>query len=285
MSSHGREKGLPGESVSRRYAPLGSALLAVLMAMFVLPSALNVPQSNPTQTLEFAPIPPEDDTPPPPEASNLESLSLGSSSTAPAGDAMGGSGRALPPPPIPDGAGERPITKRCVGNPPRQTEDPSSPPCVAHFDGDNGGSTATGVTPDEIRIVVYLDPANRTDGTQTGEGGELYDLGADQSDETMAATDRRVLTAGGFHAIPAVESPDPTVPACFYRPADYTCIKDATKAWWDPSGVNTNGTTGCWRLYEGGRRYFAETWPDRDIDAGRTSNDPCNLQGAHAVNA
>jgi hypothetical protein len=44
--------------------------------------------------------------------------------------------------------------RRCVGDPPRQTEDPQSPPCVNYFEGDNGGATARGVTRDEIRIAV-----------------------------------------------------------------------------------------------------------------------------------
>ncbi|MFP5308780.1 MAG: hypothetical protein ACLGIR_04285 [Actinomycetes bacterium] len=48
---------------------------------------------------------------------------------------------------------ERARVRRCVGNPPRQTEDPQSPPCVPFFDGDNGGATAQGVTQDEIRIA------------------------------------------------------------------------------------------------------------------------------------
>lgn len=41
----------------------------------------------------------------------------------------------------------------CYGNPPRQTEDPQSPPCVALFDGDNGGSTTRGVTRDTIYVA------------------------------------------------------------------------------------------------------------------------------------
>jgi len=141
----------------RRWPPLSGSLVALGLALFVLPSALNVPQSNPTQTLEFAPIPPQDDQPPPPEPGNVETLSLGTSSTAPAGDADGDAGPGLPPPPVPDGVGARPVTKRCVGNPPRQTEDPMSPPCVAHFDGDNGGATHRGVTGDEVRVVIYFD--------------------------------------------------------------------------------------------------------------------------------
>ena len=48
-------------------------------------------------------------------------------------------------------------TKRCVGDPPRQTEDPLAPPCVPFFDGDNFGATYQGVTKDEIRLLVLVD--------------------------------------------------------------------------------------------------------------------------------
>lgn len=44
--------------------------------------------------------------------------------------------------------------RRCFGTPPRQTEDPQSPPCVPFFEGDNGGATTRGVTADAIRIAV-----------------------------------------------------------------------------------------------------------------------------------
>ncbi|HEX9890044.1 MAG TPA: hypothetical protein VGA69_11235 [Nitriliruptorales bacterium] len=145
---------------ARQYPPLAAALVAVLVAVFVLPSALNVPQSNPTQTLEFAPVPPQDDQPPPPDSSNVESLSLGSSSSV-TGDARGGAdgGPGLPPPPeVPAGLGDRPVTKRCVQTPqgPRQTEDPLAPPCVAHFEGDNGGATYRGVTAEQITVLITL---------------------------------------------------------------------------------------------------------------------------------
>lgn len=47
--------------------------------------------------------------------------------------------------------------RRCVGDPPRQTEDPHSPPCVNYWEGDNGGATARGVTANEIRVAVPED--------------------------------------------------------------------------------------------------------------------------------
>ncbi|HEX9889896.1 MAG TPA: hypothetical protein VGA69_10490, partial [Nitriliruptorales bacterium] len=164
----------------RRYPPLVGALVATLLAVVVLPSALNVPQSNPTQTLEFAPVPPEDDAPPPPTG-NVGSLSLGSSDAP--GDALGRDAGAPPPPPPappPPGQGERPITKRCVGDPPRQTEDPMAPPCVAHFEGDNGGSTHPGVTPDEVRVLVYFDGERSqvtSRGTEESPANQIDDLG------------------------------------------------------------------------------------------------------------
>jgi hypothetical protein len=50
--------------------------------------------------------------------------------------------------------------RRCVGDPPRQTEDPQSAPCVNRpFVGDNGGATWKGVSANEIRIGI---PANGT---------------------------------------------------------------------------------------------------------------------------
>ena len=71
----------------------------------------------------------------------------------------GGAGVATPPPPD-----ELPInvprTHRCVGDPPRQIEDPQSPPCVPFWEGENGGATYRGVTENEIRVAVPLWDAN-----------------------------------------------------------------------------------------------------------------------------
>ncbi|HUR48538.1 MAG TPA: hypothetical protein VMY88_03275 [Acidimicrobiales bacterium] len=81
----------------------------------------------------------------------------------------------------------------------------------------------------------------------------------------------------GFHAIPAVASTDPSIPACFYEASDYTCVKDAMLTWWDPSGTNpASGQPGCNRMVDGGLRRLAGGWSDRDIAAGRTAGDPCN---------
>ncbi|MBW3537492.1 MAG: hypothetical protein KY395_06965 [Actinobacteria bacterium] len=146
-----------GGDWARKYPPLVTILVALLLAIAVLPSALNLPQTNPTQTLEYAPVPPEDSDEPPPADGNLSSLGLGSSPGV-AEDAEGGDGAGGGDVPgLPGGKGVNPSTKKCVGNPPRQTEDPSSPPCVAYFDGDNFGATYQGVTREEIRLLIYID--------------------------------------------------------------------------------------------------------------------------------
>ncbi|HUR48537.1 MAG TPA: hypothetical protein VMY88_03270 [Acidimicrobiales bacterium] len=74
----------------RNYPPLASAMCALLALLAVMPSALNLPQSNPSQTPEYAPVPPEDGPNTTPAAGNLASLSL-------AGSGSLGRGRRLGP--------------------------------------------------------------------------------------------------------------------------------------------------------------------------------------------
>ena len=126
-----------------------------MLLLAVMPSALNLPQTNPSQTLEYAPVPPEDEDQVDPPAGNFSSLGLGSSGS------VGTLGAAPAPLDLPTGeaggsAVKTPSTKRCVGNPPRQSEDPLSPPCVASFQGDNGGTTYHGVTREEVRVVLHF---------------------------------------------------------------------------------------------------------------------------------
>jgi len=167
---------------ARKYPPLIAILVAGIIALTVLPSALNLPQTNPTQTLEYAPVPPSDKTNDTPPDGNLASVGLGSSSGIKGGGASGGDGGSNkvvegPAATLPPTQSKNPTTKRCVGSPARQTEDPLSPPCVPFFAGDNGGATYQGVSKDEIRLLVYLDggisytnasdPSNRAEPTDT----------------------------------------------------------------------------------------------------------------------
>ena len=121
----------------RDYPPLLAIGVGLLIVLAVLPSSLNLPQTNPSETLEYAPVPPDDVVNAPP-AGNLGSLGLGTTSGI--ADAA-----STPPPSAPvAGLSKDASAKRCVGNPPRQTEDPFSPPCVAFFEGDNFGATYQG---------------------------------------------------------------------------------------------------------------------------------------------
>jgi hypothetical protein len=141
----------------------------------IMPSALNLPQANPSTVLEYAPVPPEDEDPPPQSEGSLSSLSLGSSNTVETG---------IKPPELDlgDSKAEQPITKNCVGDPPRQTEDPNSPPCVPFFEADNGGETWQGVTGDEIRVIFYTSTSLTAGGEDPPEdspnAGEYCDVDA-----------------------------------------------------------------------------------------------------------
>ncbi|HVE75393.1 MAG TPA: hypothetical protein VND22_01355 [Actinomycetota bacterium] len=158
----------------KRYPPLVMFILAILIAALVLPSALNLPQANPSTVLEYAPIPPEDDDISSNEGS-ISELGLGSSTGL-------STGAPAPPPGPAGGKGQKPVTKRCVGKPPRQTEDPNSPPCVPFFDGDNGGVTWQGVKADEITVLVYAtshlfideNPSSDTQGQETTPPAGTY---------------------------------------------------------------------------------------------------------------
>jgi hypothetical protein len=134
----------------------------------VLPSGLTLPQTNPTQTLEYAPVPPQNEKSPP-VGGNFGALGLASSASLNGGNVPGGVGSGgpeettttlplLPGGLVGGGVGFKPAgTKECVGNPPRQTEDPLSPPCVAYFQGDNFGSTYQGVTRGEVTVLFYME--------------------------------------------------------------------------------------------------------------------------------
>ena len=176
-----------GSDWARRYPPLAAIAVAILLALVVLPSALNLPQTNPSTTLEYAPVPPNDKTPPPP-AGNLSSLGLASTSGLQGSGAPGTPNLAggLPPPAIDQslaGGGKSPRTKNCVGTPPKQTEDPLAPPCVADFSGDNFGATYQGVTKEEVRLLFYIQGFSNyinlcKDALQVTPDNKYYDLAA-----------------------------------------------------------------------------------------------------------
>ena len=144
----------------RRYPALaylaGAAALSLL-----LPSGLNVLQSGPTTLAEYAPVPGEGEG-----SSDVGELAQASSAGVGSGRGEGprAAEQATTSTSVIDAQAvepgrlvRRPGTKRCVGDPPRQTEDPLSPPCIAFFEGDNGGATTKGVSRDEVRVVVEME--------------------------------------------------------------------------------------------------------------------------------
>ena len=145
---------------ARRYPPLAAVAAALLLLVFALPSALNLPQANPGQTLEYAPVPGNSTSAPP--GGNLAGLGLAAGSGSGSGAAPGAPAQV--PPGVADAS-----PKACVGNPPRQTEDPLAPPCVSAYTGDNGGSTYQGVTGSEVRILFYFDCCVQYAGTSQGD--------------------------------------------------------------------------------------------------------------------
>lgn len=135
----------------RRYPALSYLVAAGALAL-LLPSALTLPRSGPQTLAEYAPVPGDSD-----QAGNV--AELGSTTSKGTGFSKGDPSKVDDAPPL---SGKQKFvlkqgTKRCVGNPPRQTEDPLSPPCIAFFDGDNGGATDKGVTREEVRVVVELE--------------------------------------------------------------------------------------------------------------------------------
>ena len=149
----------------RRYSPLGVIAASLVITIFALPSVLNLPQTNPTEVAEYAPVPPDSDEAAPP-GGNFSGLGLGGSPT------LEGAPQAAPPP-TDQGGGER-SAFRCVvvDGVARQTEDPLSPPCVSSFEGDNGGSTYRGVSGKEINVVFYIACRSDANYAPTSRGQE-----------------------------------------------------------------------------------------------------------------
>ena len=155
----------------RRYPALAYLAAASALAL-LLPSGLNVLQSGPTTLAEYAPVPGEGEgSSDVGELGQVASVGVGSGGSGGSGPAGREETAATTTPPEAEAVRSgrlvrRPGTKRCVGDPPRQTEDPLSPPCVAFFEGDNGGATTPGVTKDEVVVFVRLVNGGNTAGDQ-----------------------------------------------------------------------------------------------------------------------
>ncbi len=125
---------------------LYSALALVLLIVLSVVS-LTTLQPPPPTIAEFAPQALEQIEEAPEEQTS--DFGTGEGGAGVPGDEPGSVEAAPTDPPI-----DIPRIRRCIGDPPRQIEDPQSPPCVPYWDGDNGGATSMGVTRDEIRVAL-----------------------------------------------------------------------------------------------------------------------------------
>ncbi|HEX9713316.1 MAG TPA: hypothetical protein VGB52_12315 [Actinomycetota bacterium] len=138
-------------TAARRWPPMISMGAALVMIFMVFPNPLRVPNNDPTASAEYAPVPGRQESA---ENANFGETGLASSG----GIGAGGEGFGF----LPGGPQEKPPPQfqarafPCVGTPPRQTEDPLSPPCVGYFDGKTTASYR-GVTKDEIKVIFYND--------------------------------------------------------------------------------------------------------------------------------
>jgi hypothetical protein len=138
----------------RNLFPLASLVVAYLMMATLLPNPLRVPSNEATTTAEFAPVVGKKDASASggsiSETGFAESAGIGSDGLGTGEFAVDEFGNPLPQLPTPI---RKPRDKTCYAG--RQAEDPLSPPCVAAFEGDNGGATYPGVTGDKITAVMY----------------------------------------------------------------------------------------------------------------------------------
>jgi hypothetical protein len=147
-----------------RYPPVVVLVIGIVLAVVLLPSILNLPQANPTEIAEYAPVPPNNEQAPP--GGNLSSLGLAGSSSLQESVSNGnGEGAGAPV------YGSVPQALRCViiNGEPHQTEDPLSPPCVGYYNGNNGGATATGVSATAINVIVYMEGGDGGSSPSTGD--------------------------------------------------------------------------------------------------------------------
>lgn len=130
--------------------------VATLLAVAILAFSLSAQQPPPPAIAEFAPQAVDQITDAPDEQSSRFGAGEGDCAPGATGCELelgeqppGAMAVRSTPEPI-----DVPRVRQCVGDPPRQIEDPQSPPCVPYWSGDNGGETHPGVARNEVRIAL-----------------------------------------------------------------------------------------------------------------------------------
>lgn len=140
-SSDGTPRGRRGA------APFVNSGAALVLLLVIGLTALTATQGPPPAIAEISPQANEQIT----DAPEEQSSDMGEG----AGGGAGGDSvttTTTEPPNVPTTVVPR--SHRCVGDPPRQIEDPHSPPCIPFWEGDNGGATWQGVTADEVIVGI-----------------------------------------------------------------------------------------------------------------------------------
>ncbi len=143
----------------RRPSRLGAmANLGMVLAIVavILPLALHASQPPPPTVAEFAPAA-QQIKQPPKEQAGLVGNQGGSGKAGGGARAGGPTSSPTPAPPTPSAPAviDTKSVHHCVGDPPRQIEDPQSPPCIPYWQGDNHGATSKGVDANSIKIFVW----------------------------------------------------------------------------------------------------------------------------------
>ena len=140
---------------------LNMAGVLIVLAL-VLALALRAAGANPPAVAEFAP-----------QAQQINQAPPEQTSIVGRGPNGAGTGAASPSPQPSPSLAAGAVISRCVGDPPRQIEDPQSPPCVAGWAGNNGGSTSGGVSGSSVSIAI---PESPPTGSSTALTREQLDL-------------------------------------------------------------------------------------------------------------
>ncbi|HVV75740.1 MAG TPA: hypothetical protein VHC43_06850 [Mycobacteriales bacterium] len=122
--------------------------LTVVLLVLLAALAVTTASTAPPAIAEYAPQSIQQIKKPPPN----QSSDFGQLGGAPVGKP---SAKPTPTPtPTTTPTKTAPRLYDCVGTPPRQIADPQAPPCVASWQGNNGGATSRGVTANEIRVYM-----------------------------------------------------------------------------------------------------------------------------------
>jgi hypothetical protein len=177
---------------------------------------------------------------------------------------------AKAPPPI-----YLPAVHRCYGNPPRQISfDTQSPPCIAYWQGDNGGATSRGVTGNSIEIALLSNggDARAIQDLETffnrtfefyGRQLKLKNLGqgpkSSYSGDSCTYQRTAADTLEKVAVVFAVTDPNTSAPSCFLDEAAANKIVTISGTPWFSESALSSRTPFLWQYTMGSDQVLAHT--------------------------